>query len=141
MKNQLNRRIFIEKSAMGVAGAGMTAVAAGCTSSSASELGQLFVHHVFFWFKEPVTPEGRTKFENALKELITVETIVDSHLGIPASTNREVIDSSYTYSLLLTFRNKEEQDIYQTHSKHLKFIAECQDLWERVLVYDSVEIN
>ncbi len=105
-----------------------------------NKLQNSFIHHVFFWFKEPVTLEGRNKFENALKELITVETILDSHLGIPASTNRNVIDSSYTYSLLLNFRNKEDQDIYQTHPKHLKFIEECKELWEKVQVYDSVEI-
>lgn len=99
-----------------------------------------FVHHVYFWLKAPVTLEIRNKFENALHELITAETIVDRHIGKPASTHREVIDRSYTYSLLLTFRNKEEQDIYQTHPKHLKFIADCQEMWERVVVYDSVSI-
>jgi hypothetical protein len=98
----------------------------------------LFIHHVFFWLKEPVTPEVRVKFEKALKVLVTVETIVDNHLGVPATTNREVIDTSYSYSLLLTFKNKKDQDIYQTHPTHLKFIADCQDLWEKVVVYDSV---
>ena len=101
---------------------------------------QYFVHHVYFWLKKPVTREVRNKFENALKELITIETIVGKHLGIPAATHREVIDSSYTYSLLVTFRNKEDQDIYQTHPTHLKFIADCQDLWDKVVVYDSVSI-
>ena len=101
---------------------------------------KLFIHHVFFWLKEPVTQEARSKFEKALKELVTVETIVDQHLGVPAPTNRDVIDTSYSYSLLVTFKNKEDQDIYQTHPTHLKFIADCQDLWERVVVYDSVSM-
>jgi hypothetical protein len=99
-----------------------------------------FIHHVFFWLKKPVTIAVREKFENALKELVTVETIVSYHLGLPASTNREVIDSSYTYSLLTTYKNKKDQDIYQTHPKHLKFIEDCQELWEKVVVYDSVKI-
>ena len=97
-----------------------------------------FIHHVFFWLKKPVTREIRIKFENGLKELVTIETIVGKHLGIPASTDRGVIDSSYSYSLLLTFNSKEDQDIYQTHPVHLKFIDECEDLWERVVVYDSI---
>lgn len=101
---------------------------------------QYFVHHVYFWLKKPVTPEVRDKFEKALKELVTVETIVDHHLGVPALTNRDVIDTSYTYSLLVTFKNKEDQDIYQTHPTHLKFIDDCQDLWDKVVVYDSVSI-
>jgi hypothetical protein len=103
-------------------------------------MNQLFIHHVYFWLKKPVTKSVRIKFENALKELITVETIIDYHLGIPAKTNRGVIDRSYSYSLLTIFKNKADQDIYQTHPKHLKFIDECNDLWERVVVYDSVSI-
>ena len=100
-----------------------------------------FVHHVYFWLKKPVTPEIRLKFENGLKKLVTIETIVAKHLGTPASTDRGVIDSTYSYSLLLTFKSKEDQDIYQTHPTHLKFIDECEDLWERVVVYDSVSIT
>lgn len=101
---------------------------------------KLFIHHVYFWLKKPVTPEVRAKFEKGLKKLVTVETIVDHHLGVPAGTSRNVIDSSYTYSLLTTFKNKADQDIYQTHPTHLKFIADCDELWERVVVYDSVSI-
>jgi len=97
-----------------------------------------FVHHVFFWLKKPVTITDKDKFEKALKELVTIDTIVGNHIGIPAPANRDVIDSSYSYSLLLTFKNKEDQDIYQTHPKHLKFIADCQHLWERVVVYDTI---
>lgn len=99
-----------------------------------------FIHHVFFWFKEPVTLATRKNFEKALKELVTIETIIDYHLGVPAGTSRNVIDSSYTYSLFTTFKNKKDQDVYQTHPKHLKFIDDCGDLWEKVVVYDSVNI-
>ena len=101
---------------------------------------QYFVHNVYFWIKDPVTPEVRDKFEKALKELVTVETIVHHHLGVPAPTNRDVIDTSYTYSLLVTFKNKEDQDIYQTHPTHLKFIDDCQNLWEKVVLHDSISI-
>jgi hypothetical protein len=101
---------------------------------------KLFIHHVYFWLKKPVTAKKREKFEKALKELVKIETIIDYHLGIPASTKRGVIDSTYTYSLFTTFKNKEDQDIYQVHPVHLKFIDECADLWEKVVVYDSVSI-
>jgi hypothetical protein len=97
-----------------------------------------FVHHVYFWLKKPITSEIRIKFENGMNELTTIETIVGKHLGTPATTDRGVIDSSYSYSLLLTFENKEDQDIYQTHPTHLRFIDEYEDLWEKVVVYDSV---
>ena len=114
-------------------------LASGCPEPK-ERLGGKFIHHVFFWLKEPVTNAVSAKFEAALKELVTIETIVDYHLGKPAATKREVIDSSYTYSLLTTFESKQDQDIYQTHPKHLKFIADCNAFWERVLVYDSETI-
>lgn len=133
------RRKFISTSAKGVAGAGLIA-ASSCAPQEASALENKFIHHVFFWLKQPVSEENRKKFENALRELVTIETIIESHIGVPAPTDRDVIDTSYSYSLLATYKNKEDQDIYQTHPKHLKFIADCQDLWEKVVVYDSVSI-
>jgi hypothetical protein len=139
MKKQIDRRIFIEKSAMGAAGAGITAVTSGSRDEK-NKLGNLFIHHVFFWFKDASDQKARARFEKAARELVTVETIVDHHIGVPASTNRDVIDNSYTYSILTTYKNKEDQDIYQTHPKHLKFIADCQEIWEKVVVFDSVTI-
>ena len=100
-----------------------------------------FVHHVFFWLKEPDDKEVRARFERALKLLVSVETISEFHLGVPAATNRDVIDTTYTYSLLTLFRNKADQDIYQEHPVHLKFIEDCHELWERVVVYDSEGIQ
>jgi hypothetical protein len=99
-----------------------------------------FIHHVYFWFKKPVSKKDRSRFEQALKKLVTIETIVEVHLGVPASTKREVVDRSYSYSLLVTFRNKEDHDIYQKHLTHLEFIDDCADLCEKVVVYDSVSI-
>jgi hypothetical protein len=139
MTDKIKRRNFIEKSAKGMAVAGLM-TASSFNSGQAGGLGKNFVHHVYFWLKAPVTPQVRAKFEKGLKELVTIETIVDYHLGIPAGTSRDVIDASYTYSLLVIFKNKADQDLYQPHPKHQKFIADCQDLWEKVVVYDSVSI-
>ena len=139
MKKQLDRRVFIEKSAKVMAGAGIVATTA-CSPPEKSELGSQFIHHVFFWLKDPSDKEVCMIFEKSLKELVTVETITDFHIGVPAPTDREVIDTTYSYSVLSTFRNKEDQDIYQTHPKHLKFIEDCQELWEKVVVYDTVSI-
>jgi hypothetical protein len=139
MNKKLNRRIFLEKSAMAAAGAGILTTSA-CSTNDKKVLAGLFIHHVYFWLKDPSNREARTRFEKAARELVTIETIIDSHIGVPAPTNRDVIDTTYTYSILSTFKNKEDQDIYQTHPKHLKFIEDCQDLWEKVVVYDTVSI-
>ncbi len=139
MKKKQNRRSFIAATAKGMAAAGLL-TASSCAGSGKCLTEDLFIHHVFFWLKQPVTQEMRSKFEGELKKLVTVETIADYHLGVPAPTGRDVIDNTYSYSLLTVFRNKADQDVYQTHPTHLKFIEESQDLWERVVVYDSVGI-
>lgn len=139
MNKKIERRSFLETSAKGIVAAGLI-TGSQLTLTKVNNLDKLFIHHVYFWLKAPVTGEVKAKFEKALKDLVTIETIVDYHLGIPAGTSRDVIDASYSYSLLATFKNKADQDIYQTHPFHLKFIADCQNLWEKVVVYDSVSI-
>ena len=100
----------------------------------------MFIHQVYFWLHDPANPEVRENFEKGLKELVTIDTIKTKHLGVPAQTPREVVDGSYAYSLLVTFDNKEGHDLYQDHPVHKKFIADCEQYWDRVQVYDSVDI-
>jgi hypothetical protein len=98
----------------------------------------MFVHHVLFWLKNPDNKEEYNQLLEGIRSLEQIEPKVAFHIGTPASTNRPVIDASYSFSLLLTFNNIEEHDIYQVHPTHLKFIEENSMLWERVLIYDFV---
>lgn len=100
-----------------------------------------FIHHVYFWLNNPDSPEDRTRLIEGLKKLSAVQSISTSHIGMPADTNRDVIDSSYSISWLLTFNNRAEQDSYQVDLIHLKFVEECKHLWSRVVVYDTVDIE
>ncbi|MEO6130780.1 MAG: Dabb family protein [Saprospiraceae bacterium] len=100
-----------------------------------------FYHVVYFWLKNPSSTEDRKKFENSLTNLLNVSKhLMTKHLGIPASTDRPVIDHSYTYSLVLSFRDKAEHDAYQIEDAHKVFISECEHLWQKVVVYDSENI-
>lgn len=99
-----------------------------------------FIHHVYFWLKNPDSQEDRNKLVEGLKKLTKVQSIKTSHIGKPAGTNRDVIDSSYAISWLLTFENRANQDSYQVDPIHLKFVEECKDLWSRVVVYDTVDV-
>jgi Stress responsive A/B Barrel Domain len=100
----------------------------------------IFVHHVYFWLKNPGSQEDKRKLIEGLKKLTKVKTIKTFHIGQPADTNREVIDSSYAISWLVIFKNKAGQDSYQTDPIHLKFVEECSGLWSKVTVYDSVDV-
>jgi hypothetical protein len=104
------------------------------------ELNNLFVHHVYFWLNNPDSKEDLQKLISGLQALSKVPQISAFHIGIPAPTNREVIDTSYAVSWLNIFQSEEDEKIYQSHPMHLKFIEECSSLWRKVVVYDSIHV-
>ena len=99
----------------------------------------IFIHHVYFWLKNTGNIEDRNQLVKGLKKLSNAVTIKQFHIGVPAQTNREVIDSTYAVSWMLIFENDADQAIYQTDPVHLKFIEECAHLWSKVVVYDAVD--
>ena len=100
----------------------------------------MFVHHVFFWLKNPDSKADADKLVEGLKKLSKVKTIKNFHIGKPAATNRDVIDRSYAISWLAVFDNAADQDSYQSDPIHLKFVDECSLLWTKVIVYDSIAV-
>ena len=103
------------------------------------ELKNTFIHHVYFWLKHPESKEDLQKLVEGLEVLATVEEIKMYHIGVPAPTDREVIDNTYSISWLNIFETSEDHDAYQIHPKHLKFISDCSSLWGKVKVYDSLQ--
>ena len=100
----------------------------------------MFVHHVYFWLKDADSNEALDQQAEGLRQLSTVKTIKTVHIGKPANTSRDVIDGSYSFSLLTTFESEADHDLYQEDPVHLKFIEDCKSLWSKVLVYDSVDL-
>ncbi|MCC9166745.1 Dabb family protein [Pontibacter harenae] len=100
----------------------------------------MFVHHVYFWLKNSGSAEDKAKLQQGLEQLKAVETIQTIHIGVPATTDRPVIERGYDVSLLLIFNNLEDHDTYQVHPLHQKFVEECASLWTKVVIYDSVDI-
>ncbi|MDH5379290.1 MAG: Dabb family protein, partial [Cyclobacteriaceae bacterium] len=92
----------------------------------------MFVHFVLFWLEDPSNPEVIENFEKGLKELVTIDLVKGSHIGKSVPSERAVVDSSYTYSLLLQFDNKKDQDIYQDLPEHHDFINKCSQYWTKV---------
>ncbi len=100
----------------------------------------MFVHHVFFYLKPELDSEQQAAFEAGVSSLLGIKTVKIGDVGKPASTDRPVIDRSYSYSLLLAFENLADHDAYQIDPVHLKFVESCQQYWERVQIYDSETI-
>jgi hypothetical protein len=133
MKKQ-DRRTFLSTTAL--LGAGMIAGPAMATKPR-----KMVLHHVFFWLKNPSSKEDLAKLLAGLQTLKGIETVRNIHIGLPAATeDRSVVDSSYSASELLFFDDLAGQKTYQDHPIHLKFIADCGHLWEKVIVYDAIDV-
>ena len=102
-------------------------------------LSGTFIHHVYFWLNNPDSKEDLAALVAGLKKLAPLDLIKDYHIGVPATTDRGVIDRSYAVSWLLIFATAEDEKSYQTAPAHLAFVKECSSLWSKVVVYDSVQ--
>ena len=135
MKKQ-SRRKFVASAVV----LGTSAVATGMPTMESKDKKQL-VHHVFFWLKNPDSKEDLAKLLAGLQTLRKIETIRKINIGVPASTEkRDVVDTSYHASELMFFDDLAGQKTYQDHPIHQKFIADCSHLWEKVIVYDSIDV-
>lgn len=100
-----------------------------------------FIHMVYFWVHDGTTNEEKESFHQWVDKLTECKTVLNAFIGPPATTDREVIDNTYDYALLVFFRNKEDHDIYQEDPDHYKFIDANKHLWKRVQVYDHLPIK
>ena len=103
------------------------------------QLQNVFIHHVYFFLKESGNAQHQTELIEGLKKLSATPSIKDFHIGVPADTNRDVIERGYAASWFVLFANADDQAAYQVDPIHLQFVAECSHLWERVIVYDSID--
>jgi Stress responsive A/B Barrel Domain len=104
------------------------------------EMKQL-IHHVFFWLKNPDSKDDLTKLLEGLRSLGKIETVRKLHIGVPADTERrDVVDATYSASELMLFDDTAAQKAYQDHPIHRKFVERYGHLWEKVIVYDSIDV-
>lgn len=97
------------------------------------------IHNVFFWLKSDLSPAQKNAFLAGIKSLEKIATVKAAYIGPPASTEeRDVVDNSFSYALLLHFDDIAGQDAYQVDPIHLKFVEDHKNKWERVVVYDNI---
>jgi hypothetical protein len=108
---------------------------AGATRAAADP--QL-AHMVYFKLKDS-SGANRAKLAAACKLLLSGHpgTVYFGTGTLAGDLNRDINDREFDVSLHLVFVNKEAHDKYQEHSRHLKFIEENKDNWEKVRVFDS----
>ena len=114
---RFNRRKFIEKSTLGLAGAGIFPIAS-CNAAQDDSLGSCFVHYVLFWLKEPSNTEIRAKFEKALK---------DAEGKIPEDLKKSIEDKITTLK-----KEKDGTDIASAKKATESLSAEIQKIGEHL---------
>lgn len=119
-------------------------VLSSCTQKKATmkDFDSNFAHTVYFWLNNPESKEDRKAFETSLRKFLdNSEYAKTQFIGVPPRASREVVDGSFTYSLIVTFESAEAQEAYQKEAPHLLFIEESSKLWNKVIVYDSKAIT
>ena len=101
-----------------------------------------FVHTVYFWLHNPDNQEDCKAFEDSLSKFLEHSQYAKTKfIGKAPRSSRDVVDGSFTYSLVVTFESAEAQQAYQDEKPHKLFIKESEHLWKKVIVYDSIEVE
>ena len=98
----------------------------------------MFVHCVYFWLKAGITSDEEKRFLEGAKSLTKIESVRKGWVGKPAATDRPVIDSSYSYGLVVVFEDMAGHDAYQVDPIHDRF-RDLSSLWTQVKIYDFEE--
>ncbi|MEO9891668.1 Dabb family protein [Aurantibacter sp.] len=111
------------------------------TKDDMREFDPNYAHTVYFWFHNPDSAEDQKTFEVSLQKFLDNSAYAKtSFIGKPPKASRDVVDGSFTYSLIVTFESAEAQQAYQDEEPHKVFIEESSALWSKVIVYDSKSI-
>ncbi len=111
-------------------------------ASASSEFDPAFTHVVYFWLKNPESADDRQQFELAVKKFMHDSKFAKTRfIGVPPLATRDVVDDSFTYALILSFESAAAQEQYQAEPAHQEFVAECKELWSKVIVYDAIPLT
>lgn len=98
----------------------------------------MFVHAVYFYLREDLTAAERQHFGDSLRSLVGIRGVAHGYIGVPAATDRPVIERGYSRALILVFQDERAHDAYQVDPVHDRFRAECGGYWTTVRIYDTV---
>lgn len=136
----MERRNFLKSVA--VAGASASVISSCASASTDGQTSTLetgaIVHTVYFWLKEGITEAEEKDFLQFFEALKKVPGINSFHVGKPAATTqRDVVDNSFQYSLIVTFKSLEDINTYEKHPDHLAAAGEYSKYWTKVAVRDT----
>jgi hypothetical protein len=97
----------------------------------------MFSHIVIFW-TNPADPKAADELSaGAKKYLKDIPGIAHFHVGKMSPSPRPVVDQSYQVALNLIFPNKQAEQAYQTHPKHVEFVEKVfKRTCQKAVIYD-----
>jgi len=101
----------------------------------------MFIHAVYFWLRSGLSREDEARFDEGVRSLLGIEGAVQGYVGVPAPTDRPVIERGYSRSLILVFPDQRAHDAYQVHPVHDRFRDECGTFWSSVRIFDSISAS
>jgi len=139
----MERRKFIKNVAGTAVAGGILTGPIAKTMASKKEKSkkekEVIAHYVLFWLKDDLTEQEVNDFTGFFEELKAIPNIKSLHYGPPAKTHqRDVVDNSFSYNLLVYFDTMEDIDTYENHPIHLAAIDKYSKNWAKVVVHDSV---
>ena len=96
----------------------------------------MHIHNVYFWLKNGQDKDVLKAFEQGLDSLTHDPRVKSGYFGKPATTNRDVVENTYSFGLVLVFDDLAAHDQYQAGAIHLEFVDKHSSKWERVIVHD-----
>ena len=96
----------------------------------------MFVHCVYFWLRDGLSEDEEQRFTDGLESLVSIGSVTSGYFGTPASTDRPIIDRSYSYALVIVCEDEAAHDAYQEDAVHDAFRDRCASLWTDVKIYD-----
>jgi hypothetical protein len=97
----------------------------------------MFSHVVIFW-TDPAQPQAADELMAGCNQYLRdIPGVLQMHVGKMVGSHRPVVDQSYQVALNLIFPNKQAQDDYQVHPRHVEFVEKVfKRTCKKVLIYD-----
>ncbi len=97
----------------------------------------MFSHIVIFW-TDPTQPKAADELiAGANDYLRSIPGVLHFHVGKMVPSPRPVVEQTYQVALNIIFPDKQAQDDYQVHPRHVEFVEKVFKRYcERVAVFD-----
>jgi hypothetical protein len=97
----------------------------------------MLIHSVYFSLRPDLTASELALYDQRLASLLTIDGIVHGWTGVPAATDRAVIDRNYSRALIIVFTDAAAEAAYQVDPIHDVFRDECHTFWTQVRIFDA----